>query len=167
MTLDGYYLVPLHLTLDENGNPLVQFDPLGDGSQPQLKVDLEDNPDNSYDQIQYRITLDPNANFKTVQWSFTLDENGQDVANLVELCQIINGERHWVEGVTIANQSFDATGLTEVVLNFGLARKSDQTKVLKLTEKFLSLSPLTSNGPDQDNYQAGGGGYPPGGIIRT
>ncbi|MBY5991531.1 hypothetical protein [Ferrimonas balearica] len=167
MTLDGYYLVPLHLTLDESGNPVVEYDPLGNGTQPQLKVDLEDNPENTYDQIQYRITLDPKANFKTVNWSFTLDEQGQDVANYVELCQIIDGERHWVDGVIIENQSFDATGLTEVVLNFGLASKSDKTKVLKLTDKFLSLTPVMEGTPGISNYKSGNNGYPPGGIIRN
>ncbi|MBY5920494.1 hypothetical protein [Ferrimonas balearica] len=168
MTLDGYYLVPITITL-EDGKPVAKYDPLGNGSEPQLKIDLEDNPDSTYDQIQYQITIDPNTNLKAIQWAFSVEADEGDISKYVKLYNIDgSGKLTPVTGVVTSGE-FDATDVFEKKLNFALSRKGPSTSglVFTLTNKFLSLSLSQQGESDMTTVTGGATNIPPGGIIRN
>ncbi len=167
MTLDGFYLIPVSIKVAE-GIPAVVYDPLNNGDQPVLKVDLQDNPQDSYDQLQYRIEIDPSANLTALEWRFELASNEVDLSEYITLYRIVKGEAVPVEGLVIPTQQVAVEGVTSLEINLGLARKGGAGNMaFTLNNQFLTLTPITGQG-DQ-NHGLGDPtdhGVPPGGIIR-
>ncbi|MBY6095208.1 hypothetical protein [Ferrimonas balearica] len=166
MNLDGYYLVPLSINLD-GGQPVVSYDPLSNGEQPQLKIDLQDNPADSFDQLQYRISIDPRAKLSAIEWSFNLASGEADLSEVLALYRVEKGQLVPVEGLSIGTQRTAVEGITSLELNFAVARKgAPLDKAIELKDRFLTLTPIADTqassglGDPQDIT------FPPGGIIR-